>query len=328
MSSASESSKILKGEGRNLVNEVAGVLLVDKSAGMTSHDVVAAVRRLLRIRQVGHFGTLDPFATGILPISVGKATRFSQFYLKSRKAYEGTLSFRFSTDTFDATGKPTSPTTDPSVDPSRLEKVFEEFTGRISQMPPIFSAKRVRGVRAYVLARSNKPVELQPIEIEVYALELLRMMGPEARIAVECSGGTYVRSLAHDVGQRLDLPSHLAGLRRVGVAEFRLQDAVTLENLSRAVEEDRLDQTLIRLETLLPGFPELVVRGREEKKIRHGHSFELARVPSLWRPKEGGTLPPGPSAAPLLKVFNSERQLIAVARHVGGAVYHPNLVFA
>lgn len=328
VSPAGEASKVLRGEGRNPVNEVAGVLLLDKSAGMTSHDVVAAVRRLLRIRQVGHFGTLDPFATGVLPISVGKATRFAQFYLKSRKAYEGTFSFRFATDTFDATGKPTSPTTDPSVDPSRLEKVFAEFTGRISQMPPIFSAKRVGGVRAYALARSGKPVELQPVEVEVYALELLEMMGPEARFAAECSGGTYVRSLAHDVGRRLGLPSHLAGLRRVGVAEFRLQDAVTLDKLSRAVEEDRLDQTLIRLGTLLPGFPELVVRGREEKKIRHGRSFELARAPSLWRPKGSGALLPGTSAAPLLKVFNSERQLIAVARHVGGAVYHPNLVLA
>ena len=304
------------------MSEPAGVLVVDKGPDMTSHDVVAAVRRLLRIRQVGHFGTLDPFATGVLPISVGKATRFAQFYLKSRKSYEGTVSFRFSTDTYDATGEPTSPAQDSKPDPGQLEKVFEEFTGRILQTPPAFSAKRIGGVRAYQLARDHKPVELQPVEVEVYALELWGVEGSAARFAVECSGGTYVRSLAHDVGQRIGLPSHLAGLRRVGVAEFAMKNAVTLEELGRLVDQGEVAKALIPPGTLLPGFPELVVRGREEKKIRHGHSFELATAPGLRRTKTGN------SAAPLLKVFNPERRLIAVARHVSGAVYHPNLVLA
>ena len=304
------------------MSELAGVLVIDKSSDMTSHDVVAAVRRLLRIRQVGHFGTLDPFATGVLPISVGKATRFAQFYLKSRKSYEGTFSFRFSTDTYDATGKPTSPSQDSKPDPGRLEKILEEFTGRILQTPPAFSAKRIGGVRAYQLARNHKPVELQPVEVEVYALELWGVEGFEARFSVECSGGTYVRALAHDVGQRIGLPSHLAGLRRVGVAEFEMKHAVTLEELGRLVEAGEVAKVLIPPGTLLPGFPELVVRGRAENKIRHGHSFELATAPGLRRTKTGN------SAAPLLKIFNPERQLIAVARHVSGAVYHPNLVLA
>lgn len=304
------------------MSELAGVLIIDKSPDMTSHDVVAAVRRLLHIRQVGHFGTLDPFATGVLPISVGKATRFAQFYLKSRKSYEGTLNFRFSTDTYDATGKPTSPVQDSKPDPGRLEEILEEFTGRILQTPPAFSAKRIGGVRAYQLARNNKPVELQPVEVDVYALELWSVEGSEARFSVECSGGTYVRSLAHDVGQRIGLPSHLAGLRRVGVAEFEMKNAITLEELGRLVDQGEVAKALILPGTLLPGFPELVVRGREEKNIRHGHSFELARAPGLRRTKTEN------SAAPLLKIFNAERQLIAVARHVSGAVYHPNFVLA
>lgn len=308
--------------GTKTLSELAGVLIIDKSPDMTSHDVVAAVRRLLHIRQVGHFGTLDPFATGVLPISVGKATRFAQFYLKSRKSYEGTLNFRFSTDTYDATGKPTSPVQDSKPDPGRLEEILEEFTGRILQTPPAFSAKRIGGVRAYQLARNHKPVELQPVEVDVYALELWSVEGSEARFSVECSGGTYVRSLAHDVGQRIGLPSHLAGLRRVGVAEFEMKNAITLEELGRLVDQGEVAKALILPGTLLPGFPELVVRGREEKNIRHGHSFELARAPGLRRTKTEN------SAAPLLKIFNAERQLIAVARHVSGAVYHPNFVLA
>ena len=325
------------------MSEIAGVLIVDKPPDITSHDVVAVVRRLLKIRQVGHFGTLDPFATGVLPISIGKATRFAQFYLKSRKAYEGTFSFRQSTDTFDATGAATSEEREPALDAKILEKVFAEFTGRISQIPPAYSAKWVGGVRAYELARKSKPVKLEPVEVEIYALELLGVEGSQARFAVECSGGTYVRALANDMGQRIGLPSHLAGLRRVGVAEFKLENAVTLDQFDRAVRDERVPEVMVRLGTLLPGFPELVVRGREEKNIRHGHSFELARVPSLYRLRDGGVKDGGPKdgearervassgsplPAPLLKVFNPERQLIAVAKHVGGAVYHPGLVLA
>ena len=168
--------------------EISGVLVMDKPAGRTSHDVVAAVRRLVGIRQVGHFGTLDPFATGVLPLSIGKATRFAQFYLKSRKAYEGTIHFSFSTDTYDATGQPTSKPVEATVDPERLEAVMREFTGRILQTPPAYSAKRVGGTRAYKLARRHEPVELKPVEVEIYALELLGVENGRARFAVECSG--------------------------------------------------------------------------------------------------------------------------------------------
>ena len=184
--------------------EVSGVFVVDKPAGITSHDVVARVRKILRQRQVGHFGTLDPFATGVLPVSVGKATRFAQFYLKSRKAYEGTIRFGFSTDTYDATGQPTSVTTAVTPDAAALEGSLVAFTGRLLQTPPPYSAKRVGGVRAYELARQHKPVDLAPVEVEIYALELLSLQGEQVRFAVECSGGTYVRSLAHDLGQKFD----------------------------------------------------------------------------------------------------------------------------
>ena len=301
--------------------EVSGVLVIDKPAGITSHDVVARVRKILRQRQVGHFGTLDPFATGVLPVSVGKATRFAQFYLKSRKAYEGSIRFGFPTDTYDATGEPTSEAIPVVLEASVLEGHFRQFTGRLLQTPPPFSAKRVSGVRAYELARQHKPVNLTPVEVEIYALELLSFEGEQVHFAVECSGGTYVRSLAHDLGQKLGCGAHLAGLRRTAVAEFRENRAVTLERLQETVQQGNLESCLVRLEALLPDCPELVVRGREETSVRHGRAFELAQA---LRPGRGGAaLAP---AASLLKILGSERRLIAVARHVSGAIYHPNLV--
>jgi tRNA pseudouridine55 synthase len=304
--------------------ELSGVFVIDKPAGWTSHDVVAALRRLLGTRQVGHFGTLDPFATGVLPLSVGKGTRFAQFYLKSRKAYQGTMRFGYATDTYDATGQPSCERTTPRLDPIALERVFRDFTGRLMQTPPPFSAKRVNGVRAYQLARQRKPVTLAPVDVEVYALELLSVKADLVSFAVECSGGTYVRSLAHDIGQRLGCPAHLAGLRRTAVAEFTENRAVTLEKLEASVRQGELEAWRVPLEALLPDCPELVVRGREEMSVRHGRAFELAQAFRPDRGDKGGRAP----IISLLKILNAERRLIAVARHVSGSVYHPDLVLA
>jgi tRNA pseudouridine55 synthase len=306
----------------SIPQEFSGVLIIDKPAGVTSHDVVAKVRRLLGIRQVGHFGTLDPSATGVLPLSVGKATRFAQFYLKSRKAYDGTIRFGYATDTYDATGKPTSEPVTPQLDPAALNRIFREFTGRVMQTPPPFSAKRVGGTRAYELARRQKPVHLSPVGVEIYALELLGIDGDRVHLAVECSGGTYVRSLAHDIGQKVGCGAHLGGLRRTAVAEFQESRAVTLEQLESAVREGKAESYRVPLEALLPDCPELVVRGREEMSVRHGHKFELAQA---LRSGRGGA-PGRASVVSLLKILNPEHRLIAVARHISGSIYHPDLV--
>jgi tRNA pseudouridine55 synthase len=304
--------------------ERSGVFVIDKPAGWTSHDVVAALRRLLQTRQIGHFGTLDPFATGVLPLSVGKATRFAQFYLKSRKAYQGTIRFGHATDTYDATGQPSSEYIAPHLDPVAMERVFRDFTGRLMQIPPPFSAKRVGGVRAYELARQRKAFQLSAVDVEVYALELLSIQADWVGFAVECSGGTYVRSLAHDIGQRLGCPAHLGSLRRTAVAEFTENRAVTLAKLEESNRRGELDTWRIPLEALLPECPELVVRGREEMSVRHGHAFELAQA---FRPDRGDRAGRAPVMT-VLKILNAERRLIAVARHVAGAVYHPDLVLA
>ncbi len=291
---------------------------MDKPAGFTSHDVVARARRILGIRQIGHFGTLDPFATGVLPLSIGKATRFAQFYLKSRKSYEGAIRFGVATDTYDATGRPSGEPAEVDLTAAEIEHVFAQLTGRRLQTPPPFSAKRVAGTRAYKLARQQKPVDLKPVEVEIYALELLSFEAEVARFAVECSGGTYVRSLAHEIGGKLGCGAHLAGLRRTAVAEFTEAQSATLEKLDEAAKAGEAGRLLIPLEALLPQFPELMVRGGEEKSIRHGHRFELAQVARLS----------GQPARPpsLLKILNADRRLIAVARHVEGAIYHPGLV--
>jgi tRNA pseudouridine55 synthase len=309
-------------EPQTASRELCGVFVVDKPAGWTSHDVVAGLRRLLRTRQVGHFGTLDPFATGVLPLSVGKATRFAQFYLKSRKAYEGTIRFGHATDTYDATGQPSSERVIPRLDPAAVERVFRDFTGRFMQVPPPFSAKRVGGIRAYELARQRKPFALAPVDVEVYALELLSIQADSLGFAVECSGGTYVRSLAHDIGQRLGCPAHLGSLRRTAVAEFTEDRAVTLAKLEESDRRGELDNWRVPLEALLPECPELVVRGREEMSVRHGHAFELAQA---LRPDRGDRAGRAPLMS-VLKILNAERRLIAVARHVAGSVYHPDLV--
>jgi tRNA pseudouridine55 synthase len=208
------------------------------------------------------------------------------------------------------------------LDPAALNKIFREFTGRVMQAPPPFSAKRVGGTRAYELARRQKPVQLNPVEVEIYALELLEIDGDRVHFAVECSGGTYVRSLAHDIGQKVGCGAYLEGLRRTAVAEFREGRAVTLEQLESAVREGKVESHRVPLEALLPDCPELVVRGREEMSVRHGHTFELAQA---LRPGRGGA-PGRASAVSLLKILNPEHRLIAVARHIVGSVYHPHLV--
>lgn len=302
--------------------DLSGVYIIDKPAGITSHDVVARVRKILNTRQVGHFGTLDPFATGVLPVSAGKATRFAQFYLRSRKAYAGVIRFGFSTDTYDATGEATSEALPVRLDAARMNELFQEMTGRILQTPPPFSAKRVDGKRAYELARLKKPVVLEPVEVEIYALELLGIEEARVRFAVECSGGTYVRALAHDLGQRLGFGAHLAELRRTAVAEFKEVQAVTLERLAESAQEGSVANCKVPLEALLPDCPELVLRGREEQSVRHGCHFELAQAARAGR----GTGQEPAHVAKILKVMNSDRKLVAIARHVAGAVYHPDLV--
>src|SRR5579859_214622 len=209
-----------------------GVLIIDKPGGLTSHDVVNRVRRILDQRSVGHLGTLDPMATGVLPLVVGSFTRLAQFYTTSEKTYEGTIRFGFSTDTYDAEGEPTSPPQDVTLHKDQLEVLATKFRGVIEQLPPPFSAKKIQGVPAYKLARKHKEVVLHPVQVEIKEFEILSIDAARAHFRARVASGTYMRSVAHDLGRALGCGAHLESLRRTAVAEFTITEAHTLENLA------------------------------------------------------------------------------------------------
>src|SRR5690348_2056250 len=247
-----------------------GVVVVDKPEDWTSHDVVARMRRIADTRRVGHLGTLDPIATGVLPLVIGRATRLAQFYTRSDKIYEGTVRFGWSTDTYDRAGVPTSPQRTVHLELADIEPHLEPFRGEFLQVPPAVSAKKVAGRRAYELAREAVAVELPPVPVQVYELTVLAIDGPDVRIRAHCSGGTYLRSIAHDLGQALGCGAHLFELRRTASAEFEIAQARTIPQLESLAAEDRLIDAFVPAADLLPGFPTVYVDDLAITQIRHG----------------------------------------------------------
>lgn len=288
-----------------------GVIVINKPAGMTSHDVVNRVRRILGEKSVGHLGTLDPMATGVLPLVTGRLTRLAQFYTTSDKCYTGEIRFGFSTDTYDAEGEPTDEVSTVSVDSKIVHELARKFLGRIQQVPPPFSAKKIQGVPAYKLARKNKDVELKPVEVEIREFEILRAQGDRAQFRAEVSSGTYVRSLAHDLGQKLGCGAHLSSLTRTRSGEFEIEDSVTLEELQVSVEEGTAEQVFVHPRRLLPEFPSVTADEMSAARISHGQAVNL----------------PNTSAAKLVKVFASQTELICIASRVAGTLFQPKVVF-
>ena len=301
-----------------------GVLVVDKPAGMTSHDVVARVRRITGERSVGHLGTLDPMATGVLPLVLGRLTRLAQFYNSSEKVYEGSIRLGFATDTYDAEGEPVGPAQPFSGTLEDLRSAAAKFLGNIRQLPPPFSAKKIAGVPAYKLARKKREVELKPVEVQIHKFEILDLEGDRARFYVEVSSGTYVRSLIHDIGRELGIGAHLHGLRRVRSAEFSIQDAVALSEIeaSFAGPERILHNTdyrtfgvwtvkpFVHPRKILPGLPPVTITDEQASLISNGRAANLAEL----------------SGAPLVKVFWGRDRLVAIAKRVAGTLFHPQVV--
>ena len=309
-----------------------GAVVINKPQGKTSHDVVDAVRHLAGFRQIGHLGTLDPLATGVLVLLLGKATRLVRFYTGRRKRYNAAFRFGYATNTYDSEGIAVGPETSPTLQRDVLERLAAESVGRFEQMPPIFSAKKVHGRPAYELARKNQAVELKPASVEVYEFRLQEIEGPVARFSIECSSGTYIRSLAHDMGQKLGYGAHLTEICRTAVGEFSLDQAIELEELAEASREGKFQSCLIALENLLPDYPKTNVLPVLEKKVRHGGKFNV--VVSQLQP--GRTeLPPGATTqldsaeihAPRLRVFSQANKLIAIAEAVVPRTYQPVVVF-
>jgi tRNA pseudouridine55 synthase len=309
-----------------------GALVIDKPKGKTSHDVVDAVRHLAGFRQIGHLGTLDPLATGVLVLLLGRATRLVQFYSGRRKRYSAGFRFGFATDTYDSDGEAQGPDTAPSLDTALLEKLTAERIGRFEQMPPAFSAKKIHGRPAYELARKKQPVELKPVVVELFEYKLTAIEGSMARFVIECSSGTYIRALAHEMGQRLECGAHLAEITRLAVGEFSLEQAVKLEELAEASRAGKFADYLIRLENLLPNFPRVNVLPVVERRVRHGSKFNVtvAQIqPGRVEPPPGATseLDAGEPRPPRLRVFNQQDKLIAIAEAVVPRTYQPVVVF-
>jgi tRNA pseudouridine55 synthase len=290
-----------------------GVLIIDKPGGLTSHDVVNRVRRILHERSVGHLGTLDPLATGVLPLVIGNLTRLAQFYTASEKSYEGVIRFGFATDTYDAEGEPAAPAQSVTLNFDQVVTLAADFHGIIEQMPPPFSAKKIHGVPAYKLARKHKEVILRPVQVEIKEFEILGVEGDRARFRAHVASGTYMRSVAHEMGQKLGCGAHLESLRRTTVAEFSIADAHALEELEAAgTIPHSLENLFVHPRMLLPQFPCVTADEANTVRIRAGRPVNL---PELSRARQ-------------VKVFAGQRNLIAIATRVAGTLFHPKIVLA
>ncbi len=286
-----------------------GLLVLDKSSGLTSHDVVAIVRRATGERSIGHLGTLDPMATGVLPLLLGKHTRLAQFFGKAEKRYTGTIRFGFATDTYDADGTPASEPVRITLALDELRRLAAPFHGEINQVPPVFSAKKINGVPAHKLARAGQDVPVKPARITIHNFELTSLKGDTAEFTMHVSAGGYVRSVAHELGALAGCGAHLASLRRTQAGDFTLAQAITLEEL-KSLSINEIESRLPHPRTLLPHMPSLIVDEQTAGRIRNGMQVNV----------------PDYSGAPLLKLFSAPRDLLAIAQRVAGTLVQPTVV--
>lgn len=256
-----------------------GIVIVDKPQGWTSQDVTARLRRIFNTRRIGHGGTLDPMATGVLPVFVGRATRGVEFFEHAEKTYETTLRLGLTTDTEDVTGNILSECT-PTVSQAEIEAALSRFRGEILQVPPMYSALKVDGQKLCDLARKGKEIERKPRPVTIYELTLLRADGRDVRLRVRCSKGTYIRTLCKDIGQALGCGGCMAELRRVTAGEYTIAEAVPLAQL---LETDEPQAYLRPLETMFAAHPALTLTENQEKRCRNGNFFSLAAPDGTYR---------------------------------------------
>jgi tRNA pseudouridine55 synthase len=301
---------------------VDGLLLLDKKTGITSHDAVEKFRRRSKIKKVGHTGTLDPLATGLLVLCVGKATRLQAYLMGMEKTYEGVIQFGWATDSYDAAGETVGETNEVNVEHIVFAPLVAPFIGPLQQMPPQFSAKKINGVRAFELARKGEVAALTPKSVTVYEFEIVSVTGSTARFRIRSSAGTYVRSLAHDLGAAAGIPAHLKELRRTAIGNFRISDALAYDTLENAPLEELLSppwfQSLSEVELPLP---KLRIDWGQQGKLMRGQSIIM--TPSV-----------PVHVTDLLALGNPEDRLIAIGEVVnvlreGGPVeVRPKVVLA
>lgn len=289
------------------------VIVIDKPSGWTSHDVVARLRRVLNERSAGHLGTLDPLATGVLPVVLGRFTRLAQFYNHSDKSYEGEIRFGFATNTYDAEGEASTPPQAVQLELEQVRRAGRELLGPQQQLPPPFSAKKINGVPAYKLARKKVEVILESRAVEVFAFEIKELSAADrVRFRVHVSSGTYIRSMAHDLGAKLGCGAHLASLRRTAVGEFTLERAHTIEAVEIAAQAGNAEELFIHPRRVLPELPAVTANEETVAFIRNGRSVNLPEF----------------SKAKLVKVFANQSELVCVAERIAGTLFHPKLVLS
>ena len=285
--------------------------MIDKPGGMTSHDVVSRLRRITGEKSIGHLGTLDPMATGVLPLLLGRFTRLAQYFSSAEKSYTGTIRFGFATDTYDAAGESVGACVEPAINLEQIRASAVRFHGEMQQMPPAFSAKKVAGTPAYKLARAGKPVELKTATVRIQSFEIVAFNGVEANFAMRISAGGYVRSVAHELGQDLGCGAHLATLRRTQAGVFTLADAHTLDELQMAAGDlDALEALSIHPRSLLPEMPAVTGDAQSLGRLRNGAQANLPEF----------------SSASLVKVFSSQREMAGVAKRIAGTLFQPIVV--
>jgi tRNA pseudouridine55 synthase len=286
-----------------------GLIVVDKPGGMTSHDVVAIVRRVTGEKSIGHLGTLDPMATGVLPLLLGKYTRLAQFFGQAEKSYTGTIRFGFATDTFDAEGEPVAEAVPLTLGLAELREMAGRFHGEMDQMPPVFSAKKIHGVPAHKLARAGVEVPVKAARITIHSFELTRLEGEVATFAITVSAGGYVRSVAQELGEMAGCGAHLASLRRTRAGVFGLSQAIGLEEL-KGMAVGEIEARLPHPRSLLVEMPSVGVDEQTAGRIRNGMQVN---VPEF-------------SDAEMVKVFAGPRELLCVAKRVAGTLVQPIVV--
>jgi tRNA pseudouridine55 synthase len=290
---------------------VNGLLVVDKPGGMTSHDVVARLRKTTGERSIGHLGTLDPMATGVLPLLLGKYTRLAQYFSSAEKSYSGTIHLGFSTDTYDADGESDGPDTHPVLTIDQVRVAAGRFHGEMEQMPPAYSAKKIGGKPAYKLAREGKPVELKTARIRITSFEITGLEDAEASFAMSISAGGYVRSVAHELGRDLSCGGHLSRLRRTRAGDFTLDQAHALEELELlSGDTDALEARCVHPRNLLPEMRAVTGDAQALGRLRNGAQANLPEF----------------SQAPLVKVFAGQRELVGIAKRVAGTLFQPVVV--
>lgn len=303
-----------------------GLILVNKSQGITSHDVVAQVRNILGTQKVGHYGTLDPLATGLVVVAVGKTTRLFPFYSKKDKTYTGRIRLGFSTDTFDSTGKPTSSEKKELPQKTEVLKAMKKFVGEIEQVAPPYSAKKYKGKPLYELVRRNKKFELRPSQVSIHFFDLINFTPPEFEFRVGCSSGTYIRSLAHDLGQHLGCGAHLSELTRTAVGNHQLEDSLNIEKIRQLNSEGQIEDFLIPLELLLPEFPKIILNERGSDLAKNGNTITSENILKIFQDESDSQNTLQEKKA-IFRMFSLEGKFLALAKKIPEKEhFHPFLV--